>query len=164
MKKEELELKENKNDNYNKKDENKNIIQKGLDIYKKYKEGINYLIFGGVVTVVNFIVYYIMSKIVNMDKIPSNIVAFVISVIVAYITNKKYVFESKTTGFKEVMKEFTSFMSSRIATGILCDIIIFGVMAEIIGINDIISKIVSQVVVVISNYVIGKYFVFSDKE
>lgn len=163
MKKEEIEVRENKEINDNKKDENKNIIQKGLDIYKKYKEGINYLIFGGVVTVVNFIVYYIMSKIVHMDKIPSNIVAFVISVIVAYITNKKYVFESKTTGFKEVMKEFTSFMSSRIATGILCDIIIFGVMAEIIGINDIISKIVSQVVVVISNYVIGKYFVFSDK-
>ncbi len=162
MKKEELELKENKEINDNKKDENKNIIQKGLDIYKKYKEGINYLIFGGVVTVVNFIVYYIMSKIVHMDKIPSNMVAFVISVIVAYITNKKYVFESKTTGFKEVMKEFSSFMSSRIATGVFCDIIIFGVMAEIIGINDIISKIVSQVVVVISNYIIGKYFVFSD--
>lgn len=144
------------------KKENKNLIQKGLDIYKKYKEGINYLIFGGVVTVVNFIVYYVMSKILQMDKIPSNMVAFVISVIVAYITNKKYVFESKTTGFKEVMKEFSSFMSSRIATGVLCDIIIFGVMAEIIGINDIISKIVSQVVVVISNYIIGKYFVFSD--
>ena len=44
MRKEELKLKENKNDNYNETDENKNIIQKGLDIYKKYKEGINYLI------------------------------------------------------------------------------------------------------------------------
>lgn len=135
-----------------------------VELYYKYKEIFDYLFFGGLVTIVNFISYYISANIIGVDKIVSNLIAFIISVIFAYVVNKEYVFETKWEGIQNVFKEFSSFVISRIGTGLLCDILIFAFMINILNINDVISKIFTQILVVILNYIVGKWFVFKQKK
>lgn len=130
--------------------------------YEKYKEIINYLIFGVLTTAVNFIVYILMTKLFNVNEVLSNAIAWIISVIFAYITNKIYVFESKTRGLKEIIKEFISFVTCRLFSGIL-DIGSFYLVVTILGWNDIISKVIISVLVVILNYVFSKIFIFKKK-
>lgn len=135
-----------------------------VELYYKYKEIFDYLFFGGLVTIINFISYYIPANIIGVDKIVSNLIAFIISVIFAYVVNKEYVFETKWEGIQNVFKEFSSFVISRIGTGLLCDILIFAFMINILNINDVISKIFTQILVVILNYIVGKWFVFKQKK
>lgn len=135
-----------------------------VELYYKYKEIFDYLFFGGLVTIVNFISYYIPANIIGVDKIVSNLIAFIISVIFAYVVNKEYVFETKWEGIQNVFKEFSSFVISRIGTGLLCDILIFAFMINILNINDVISKIFTQILVVILNYIVGKWFVFKQNK
>ena len=135
-----------------------------VELYYKYKEIFDYLFFGGLVTIINFISYYIPANIIGVDKIVSNLIAFIISVIFAYVVNKEYVFETKWEGIQNIFKEFSSFVISRIGTGLLCDILIFAFMINILNINDVISKIFTQILVVILNYIIGKWFVFKQNK
>ena len=107
-----------------------------VELYYKYKEVFDYLFFGVLVTIVNFVSYYIPSNIFHIDKIVSNVIAFVISVIFAYFVNKVYVFETPWDNLKETLKELTSFIVSRIGTGLLFDILIFALMINILMIND----------------------------
>ena len=119
---------------------NINVI-KGL--YLEYKEVINYLIFGVGSMIVNFASYFIFARLLKIDEVVSSAMSWFCAVLFAYITNKLFVFESKTTTVKEVIKECVSFFLARIVTGILCDVGTFAVMVKVLKINDIISKVVS---------------------
>ena len=140
---------------------NINVI-KGL--YLEYKEVINYLIFGVGSMIVNFASYFIFARLLKIDEVVSSAMSWFCAVLFAYITNKLFVFESKTTTVKEVIKECVSFFLARIVTGILCDVGTFAVMVKVLKINDIISKVVTQVMVVILNYVFSKFFVFKKEK
>lgn len=135
-------------------------MEKIKQLYEKYKEIINYLFFGGCTSIVNFVSYYIPARILGINEIVSNIIAWVVSVLFAYITNKIFVFASKNGSFKETMKEFFSFVFARLFTGALCDVGIFALMINVLGINDIISKITTQVLVVVLNYIFSKLVIF----
>ncbi len=139
-------------------------MKKIKEIYFKYKEIINYLIFGGLTTVVNFITYFIVARVLHIDEVLSNGISWFTSVLFAYITNKIFVFESKTSTKKEFFKEMASFFLARIASGIFCDVGTFAVMVKVFGINDIIAKVVTQVMVVIVNYIFSKVIIFRKKE
>ena len=140
---------------------NINVI-KGL--YLEYKEVINYLIFGVGSMIVNFASYFIFARLLKIDEVVSSAMSWFCAVLFAYITNKLFVFESKTTTVKEVIKECVSFFLARIVTGILCDVGTFAVMVKVLKINDIISKVVTQVMVVILNYVFSKFIIFKNKK
>ena len=133
------------------------------EIYFKYKELINYLIFGGLTTIVNFICYYIFARMIGIDEVISSALSWFFSVLFAYITNKIFVFDSKTKGIKNLIRECISFFLARILSGILCDIGSFALMVKVFNINDIISKIITQVMVVIVNYIFSKFLVFKKK-
>ena len=135
-------------------------MKKLLELYKKYKEIINYLIFGGLSTVVNFVTYYITARLFCIDEVVSSGISWFCSVLFAYITNKIFVFESKTNTVKAVLKEMVSFFLARVISGILCDVGTFALMVKVFHINDIFSKIVTQVMVVIVNYVFSKLIIF----
>lgn len=138
-------------------------MKKIQEIYIKYKEVINYLIFGVLSTIVNFVTYYIAAKLLGIDEVISSGISWFCSVLFAYITNKIFVFESKTKGIKELAKEITTFFLARIASGILCDVGTFAIMVKVLHINDIISKIITQVMVVIVNYIFSKLIIFKKK-
>lgn len=147
------------------KEDSKNISWETIkELYKKYKEIVNYLVFGGCSTLVNFISYYIFARLLGIDEVISSGLSWFCAVLFAYITNKIFVFESKTETKKAFFTEMISFFLARILSGILCDVGTFALMVKVFHINDIFSKIVTQVVVVIVNYVFGKFFIFKKKD
>ena len=85
------------------------------------------------------------------------------AVLFAYITNKLFVFESKTKTIKDFLLEMGSFFLARVVSGILCDVGTFALMVKVLHINDLIAKIITQVMVVIVNYVFSKFFIFKNK-
>lgn len=139
------------------------MINKILKEYQKYKEIINYIVFGGLTTVVNVIVYFIFSRLFNVNEMISNEIAWILSVLFAYVTNKIFVFESKTKNIKQIIKEIISFFGCRLLSGGI-DIGLFALMIKRLGINDGISKIITQILVIIINYVFSKLIIFRNKE
>lgn len=143
----------------------KNInIETIKGLYRNYKEIINYLVFGVLATVVNFVSYYIFARIIGIDEVISSGLSWFASVLFAYITNKLFVFDSKTVTKKELIKECISFFLARVLSGILCDVGTFAVMVKVFKINDIIAKVVTQVMVVIVNYIFSKFIIFKNKK
>ena len=139
----------------------KNINWKTIKgLYLNYKEIINYLVFGGLTTIVNFVAYCIFARAIGIDEVLSSGIAWVCGVIFAYVTNKIFVFDSKTETKKELLKECASFFLARVVSGITCDVGTFALMVKVFNINDILSKIVTQVMVVIVNYIFSKFVVF----
>ena len=134
-------------------------------LIKKFctREIIFYVIFGVFTTIVNVGSFYVMNKIWSWNEDLSNFIAIVLAVLFAYITNKMFVFDSKTKGIKNLIRECISFFLARILSGILCDIGSFALMVKVFNINDIISKIITQVMVVIVNYIFSKFLVFKKK-
>lgn len=139
-------------------------MEKIKELYIKYKEVINYLIFGILSTVVNFVTYFIVARLLGIDEVISSGMSWFCSVLFAYITNKIFVFESKTHGIKELVKEIITFFLARVLSGILCDVGTFAIMVKVLHINDIISKLVTQVMVVIVNYIFSKLIIFKKKK
>lgn len=139
-------------------------MKKLRELYIEYKEMINYLVFGVLTTLVNFVTYFIAAKVIGIDEVISSGISWFCSVLFAYITNKIFVFESKTKGIIEFLKEISSFFLARIISGILCDVGTFAIMVKVLNINDIISKFVTQVMVVIMNYILSKLVVFKKKK
>lgn len=131
------------------------------ELYLKYKEIINYLIFGVLTTVVSLATYYIcVYTFLNPDNIlqlqVANIVSWIAGVTFAYITNRKFVFESEE---QEKLKEAGKFVTSRIAT-LLTDMLIMFIGVTILKLNDKIIKLISQIIVIIANYLLSKMLVF----
>ena len=134
------------------------------ELFNKYKEIIMYLIFGVLTTIISLIVYYALTyTILNPNNSIylqiANILSWIAGVLFAYVTNRKYVFESKN---KNKLKEFTSFVGSRVTTLIL-DMLIMGVGVSLLHGNDKILKLISQVLVIVGNYVLSKLIVFKKK-
>lgn len=136
-------------------------MEKIKQLYLKYKEIINYLIVGVLTTVVSLAVYYIsVLTFLNPEDAfqlqIANIISWIAGVTFAYFTNRKYVFESKE---KNKLKEASKFVLSRVIT-LFMDMFIMWLGVTILHGNDKIMKLVSQVVITISNYVFSKIFVF----
>lgn len=135
-------------------------MKKIKELYLRYKEVINYLIFGGLSTVVNFVSYFIVARIIGIDEVVSSAISWFCAVLFAYITNKLFVFESKTGNLKQTLIEMIKFFLARILSGILCDVGTFAVMVKVFNINDIISKIITQIMVIVVNYIFSKLVIF----
>lgn len=136
-------------------------MKKILDLYKKYEEIVNYLIVGGLTTVVSLASYYIcVLTILNpkdaLELQIANIISWICAVTFAYVTNRKFVFKSKS---KDIKREVISFTSARIVT-LIMDMVIMWLMVTLMHFNDKIAKLVVQVVVTIGNYLLSKLFVF----
>lgn len=130
-----------------------------IKLYKKYEEIINYLIVGGLTTLVSIIVYACFTKIFHVNYMISNVISWIISVLFAYITNKQIVFKSKCNNKKEIIKEIYQFFKYRILSFII-DTLLMYFFVKLIEINDMTSKIIVQIIVIILNYVFSKLFVF----
>ncbi|SEW32853.1 GtrA family protein [[Clostridium] fimetarium] len=125
------------------------------------RETISYLIFGVLTTVINIGVYK-LCRTVHIEYRLSTIIAWIVAVIVAFVTNKIFVFESTNMQPGIILKEAVTFVTSRLVSG-LCD---FGFMVfavEIIHMDDFIAKIITNVFVVVINYLFSKLVVFKKK-
>jgi len=127
----------------------------------KKKEIISYLAFGVLTTVVNIVSYVLITIAMNWDYKIATTIAWVVSVVFAFITNKIYVFNSKEMGLHTLTREFLSFIFFR-SVSFLIDIGMMIVLVEWISVKDIIAKILANIVVVIVNYAASKYVIFQN--
>ncbi|MDO5569192.1 MAG: GtrA family protein [bacterium] len=133
-------------------------MKKLFSIYEKYQEKINYLIFGGLTTVVNLITYYIFTRSFGLSELVSNIPAWIIAVTFAYTTNRMFVFRSKD---KNILKEIISFFIFRILS-LIIDMLMIYIFVNIFNFNDMLIKVISNIIVIILNYIFSKLFVFKE--
>ena len=103
------------------------------------------------------------ARVLNIDEVISSGISWFCAVLFAYITNKIWVFDSKTETKTAFLKEMISFFVARVVSGILCDVGTFALMVKVFGINDIVAKITTQIMVVIVNYIFSKLIIFKKK-
>lgn len=126
---------------------------------KKYKELILYLIFGMLTVMVNLVSYYILTRVGEFQIYAANIISWFIAVLFAYITNKIFVFKSKELKMKFIFKEATSFFVARILTCII-ELLIIYIGVNLMAQNDLFIKIISNIIVIIINYIFSKVVIF----
>ena len=130
-------------------------------LLKKYRELILYLVFGVLTTLVNYVSWWVIEPFFASSTVPVT-AAWIISVLFAYITNRRFVFESKVTGGKALAKELLAFLAARIMSGVL-DLCFMLVFADWLGFDSRIVKLISNVFVVIFNYIASKLVIFRKK-
>ena len=136
-----------------------------MELIKKVKEKlfvreiIMYLVFGILTTLVNWVTYFVLVDVFNIEENISNIIAIILSILFAYFTNSYIVFKTKRSNIKERIDEFFKFILGRAFTMIF-EIVGFFLMFNILGVTDIISKPFITFLVIIMNYFISKYFAF----
>ena len=131
------------------------------EIIKRNREIISYLIIGVLTTIVSLISYYLLTITILSPNNPleltiANIISWIISVLFAYITNRKYVFQSKD---KNILKEASKFTLSRVTT-LIIDILLMIIFVSILHFNDKIIKLLVQIIIIILNYIFSKLLVF----
>ena len=135
----------------------KKIYIECKELYLKYKEAINYLIFGFLSFVVSMLTYYLSRFI--FDYVVSNFISWVAAVLFAYVTNKLFVFESNANTKIGLVKEFGMFVLSRIFTLVLETFIMY-IMIDLLNMNDKLVKVIAQIVVIFVNYILSKLIIF----
>ena len=141
-------------------------MKKIKNLYNKYEEILSYLIFGVLTTVVSVATYLVFANVCfpnksDLDIQICNVLSWICAVTFAYITNRKYVFKSKSVGMEKI-KEIINFFLARLAS-LFIDMALMFLMYSVMHIDDTIAKLVVQVVVVIVNYVFSKLIVFKKK-
>ena len=136
----------------------------GMVLYHKYTEICNYLIVGGLTTVVSLAVYYgsvltFLDPSRPVELQMANILSWICAVTFAYFTNRKFVFHSRN---RNILKEAGSFYVSRLST-LLLEMAVMFIGVTVLGQNDKIVKLIDQVLVTVANYIISKLIVFRKK-
>ena len=126
---------------------------------RRFKEIINYIFFGVLATIVNVVSFYIFDSIFNWQYLLANALSIIISILFAYVTNKLFVFESKTETYQAVVREFMSFISFRLLSGLI-DMLSMWILVDAITMDSIVAKLITQIIVVILNYIFSKFFIF----
>lgn len=137
-------------------------MKKLINLYKKYSEVINYLIVGALTTLVSIIVYALFTKLFDVNYMVSNVISWIVSVSFAYVANKLFVFKSKCESKNDILVEIYQFFKYRLFS-LVIDILLMYVFVELINIDDMIAKVIVQVIVIVLNYVFSKLFVFKKK-
>ena len=138
-------------------------MNKTLEIIKIHKSTILYLIFGVSSTVINMIIYYICYDIMRINNVVSTLLAWIAAVIFAFITNKQLVFGSESWDFKTLKDEVIKFTGCRIATGLLDIIFMYGAV-DLLRMNALIMKFISNIIVVVLNYIASRLIIFTNKK
>lgn len=141
----------------------KKLWNLGWEMYHKYREGIDYLFWGGIAFVLSMVLFYVFANMMMINEQISNIITWVICVIFTYITNRTFVFRSKSSGMKAITKEFVDFTSARLATLILENIVLF-ICIDLLTWHNMVAKLIGQFLVIVSNYILSKLWIFKKKE
>ena len=138
------------------------MIEKIRALIVKYWDIVSYLFFGVCTTIVNYLIYIPCYNFWGMSATVSNMIAWVVAVAFAYLTNKPFVFKSHDWSAKTVIPELTKFIGCRVGSGAAETLILF-LAVDLLGWNGNIWKLVTQVMVVVLNYIGSKLLVFRNK-
>ena len=139
-------------------------MKKVINLYKKYEEICNYVVVGGITTLVSLLTYYacVLTFLDPKNAFElqlANVISWICAVAFAYFANKKIVFKDNSKGLLSSIKFFLSRLST-----LLIDMASMYILVTIVGINDKISKILVQFIVLVLNYILSKFLVFKKGE
>lgn len=133
------------------------------ELWDKYKDTIPYLFFGVLTTLVNIVTYDVLWQFLGWNYQIANVLAYLISVLFAYVTNKLWVFKSHTTSRKAFWKEMGSFFLYRGGSWVV-DQSTMTIGVSLLHGNGLIVKIIANVIVIVLNYVFSKFIIFKKKD
>lgn len=139
------------------------MLDKIRNLIKAHWDIISYLFFGVLTTVVNYLIYLPCLNLLHLSAAVSNCIAWVVAVLFAYVTNKPFVFKSHDWSMPTVIPEFGKFVATRISSGVLETVILF-LAVDTLGGNGNIWKLITQVLVIVINYVGSKLLVFRNTQ
>lgn len=139
------------------------LMNKIKELIVKNKELISYIFWGGMTTLVSYLVLIPCVELLKIDETVSNVISWIISVAFAYVVNKLFVFKSKSWEAKLVFREVWQFVSARLVSLLIADILIFKLLVDVCHFNYIWVKLFTNVLVVIMNYVFSKLVIFKKK-
>lgn len=139
------------------------MIQKVKALIVKYQDMILYVFFGALATLVNTASYYLCYNIIGMSNVPSVIIAWLLAVVFAFFTNKLWVFKSKSFAPDVLKHEIPTFFGARLLTGLL-DLGIMYLAVDVLHGNGTVWKLISNILVIILNYVASKLIIFKKKD
>ncbi|MBR3003667.1 MAG: GtrA family protein [Lachnospiraceae bacterium] len=131
--------------------------------YLKYKEYINYIIFGIGTMIVSQGTYALCAKVFGFEIALANAVSWICAVAFAYITNRTWVFEHKAHGTKGIIIEIIEFAAGRVATYFV-ETAIIEVTVRVFNWNELLMKFIAGVIATILNYIISKFIVFRKRK
>ena len=127
--------------------------------YRKYKEPLLYLFFGGLTFFLSIFLYWLFAHPLGLSPLIANVISWILCVAFAYVTNRTWVFKDKAYTAKGIVREAASFAAGRLVTLGLEELILW-LGITVLGVNDVVVKIIAQVLVIVGNYLISKFFVF----
>ena len=134
-------------------------MKKYKQLWEKHKELILYVFFGGCTTLINIGSYFACRQVLHMPVVPADVLAWLVSVIFAYVTNKLFVFESKSWRLRLVLKEGAEFLAARVfSLGV--DVVMLYITVTILDWWELPMKVLANVVVIVINYIFSKWIIF----
>lgn len=130
---------------------------------KKYKPYILYVLFGILTTVINVTIYNGLYYKLEFSNILSNSIAWIITILTAYITNKIWVFENNEKTALAILKQFLMFVACRVATGAL-DTLIMYITVDVLLYTAWVFKFISNAIVIVLNYLFSKFVIFARRK
>ena len=125
-------------------------------------EFMRYVLVGGTTTLLDLAVFYVLCEVRGIDPTVGNVISIVIAMLYAYVANKLFVFQSHCADGKELAGEFARFVSGRLSTMALEIGSVF-VLCNLLGIDSFIGKLLTQGIVFVANYLLGKFFAFRNR-
>ena len=124
---------------------------------------LRYIFLGGCATLLNLGCYYVLRMTTHLNLNVANVISIAAAILFAYFTNSRFVFMSEAHTFSAKFGEFVKFVSARLSTMVI-EVGGVWLMADVMKMNDYIAKFLIQFIVLVTNYFLSKFFVFSKKE
>lgn len=134
-------------------------MNKLKELYFKYRELIEYFIFGVATTAVNIIVFFIFDSLLNIPYLVANFISIVAAILFAFFTNKHFVFRSTSPTWQHAVNEFLKFVSLRAVSGVI-DMLSMWILVDLFFLDTTIAKISVQFIIVVLNYIFSKLYIF----
>ena len=130
--------------------------------YKRHKEVLLYLFFGGFSFLVNLGSFMLCASLFDMNELAANVIAWIITVLFVYVTNKLWVFKVELHTHGEFVLQIVSFFVARVGTLVLEEVIIFCFITKL-KLNSVAVKVAAQIVVIVAKYIMSKLVIFRKK-
>lgn len=135
------------------------MFEKLKSLFIKYRELISYVFFGGLTTLVSWGSYFVLNEVFHAHYLISQTLSWILAVLFAFVTNKKYVFEDKTSSKNNIIVQLAQFTASRLFS-FAVETVLLIITVDVMKMNENIAKIAVSVITVVLNYFTSKFIVF----
>ncbi len=131
-----------------------------FQVYKKYKEVLLYLFFGGLTFFLAIAVFIFLNPGAGVDPLTANIISWICGVTFSFFTTRKWVFKHETSGISRFVLQMAEFYLARTGTLLLQEVLIF-IFVWILSVNSVLVKVCTEIINIVLNYIVSKWIIFT---